>query len=112
LPEFGFGIASEMDYEEAFSFLHKLETWFYILFSFLLAASIRTLYMSWQREKAHMSMMQAKKDAEKANTAKTEFLSRMSHELRTPLNAILGFAQLLGMDNDKNLSETQKGNVE
>jgi len=33
--------------------------------------------------------------AEKANHAKTDFLSGMSHELRTPLNAILGFAQLM-----------------
>jgi PAS domain S-box-containing protein len=37
----------------------------------------------------------ARRDAENANRAKSEFLSRMSHELRTPLNAILGFGQIL-----------------
>ena len=41
----------------------------------------------------------AKAAAEKANLAKSDFLSKMSHELRTPLNAILGFAQLLESGN-------------
>ena len=40
----------------------------------------------------------AKSMAEKANLAKSEFLSGMSHELRSPLNAILGFAQLMESD--------------
>jgi signal transduction histidine kinase/ActR/RegA family two-component response regulator len=43
---------------------------------------------------------QAQAEADRANQAKSSFLSRMSHELRTPLNAILGFGQLLEMEAD------------
>lgn len=48
-----------------------------------------------QLEIANRELQQAQQDAERANHAKSDFLSRMSHELRTPLNAILGFAQVL-----------------
>ncbi len=57
----------------------------------ILSAAIERLRAE---ETAHL----AQAEAETANRAKSEFLSRMSHELRTPLNAILGFTQLLEME--------------
>jgi PAS domain S-box-containing protein len=47
------------------------------------------------RSRIEKALRDAKEEADRANHAKSDFLSRMSHELRTPLNSILGFGQLL-----------------
>jgi protein-histidine pros-kinase len=49
------------------------------------------------RRNAEEETRRAREEADRANHAKSDFLSRVSHELRTPLNSILGFGQLLEM---------------
>ena len=60
------------------------------------------------RKCAERGLIAAKEEAERANLAKSQFLSSMSHELRTPLNAILGFGQLLVSDPVNPLAKHQR----
>ncbi len=94
-------------------------------FSILFGLAIHIIFMYFQIIRSNKEYWQAKCNnkllenkatelieatliAEKANHAKSEFLSSMSHELRTPLNAVLGFAQLLALPSDPPLSPEQQ----
>lgn len=63
------------------------------------------------RKRAEKDLIEAREEADNANRAKSQFLSSMSHELRTPMNAIMGFSQLLKMEEDQPLNESQLENI-
>ena len=73
-----------------------------------LLATLQDISERQQLERARV----AAEASDRANRAKTEFLSRMSHELRTPLNAVLGFAQLLRMNGRDPLTPGQGEQVQ
>lgn len=98
--------------------LHTIRTWtledqtYAGSLADLIALEMETLELQKTQESLRLATLEAeeaRRSAEDANSAKSEFLSRMSHELRTPLNSILGFGQLLQHDQ---LTDKQRDRVD
>ncbi len=95
----GYGIATEVDYEEAYAYLEFAYVAIgslSVLASVLILAFALFAHRSDLRQVREAQLLrEAKRDAEIANEAKSSFLAAMSHELRTPLNAIIGFSDIM-----------------
>lgn len=67
----------------------------YISFMFVCSSIFNIVSGSLEKAKLSAQLELAKEEAEQANLAKTQFLTRMSHEIRTPINAVIGMNEMI-----------------
>lgn len=101
-----YGVANRVDgYDKTLrEFLRPFDTTYGVM--------INSKRMTDRDKNTRNELILAKEEAVQANSAKSKFLSSMSHELRTPMNAIMGFGQLLSLETDSTLTESQQENVD
>lgn len=100
---------SVVTYESSFSHFSLLSSLKPVIKDGKTIEVISTVVDITQQKMVERQMLLAKEEADQANKAKSDFLSKMSHELRTPLNGVLGFTQILEMDHD--LTEVQRSHT-
>ena len=80
-----------------------------IVIAFAIVIIIIVLSLASERKRTNSRLSAALQEADTANNAKTDFLSRMSHDIRTPMNAIIGLTELA---KDEEMSKTAKEYLE
>ena len=110
--QLGFGIATELDFDEAYAGLQRVRTVVIGLTS-LLIMGVGLLWFVFIRSRDQIAKsaevaIKAFREAEESNKAKSQFLSAMSHELRSPLTAILGFSELMELSDPPQSKENME----
>ncbi len=72
-----------------------------------LGIAIAQFLLSQKEARQAQELEQARREAEAANQAKSDFLAKMTHELRTPLSAIIGFSEMMGRDDTLNEGQSE-----
>lgn len=103
------------NHEPILSDLSGPQTMMYFQYSSFVFSLILTSFfihfLNTENKQIEKALIGEKEKAEKADQAKSRFLSMMSHEIRTPISAILGFTELLKQENDAQKKELYLQNI-